>query len=112
MTANDIRQNLGTLGRHMEHWANIGQTLSRYWEDSGQTLGRQWAEFGDIGQTLGRQWADIGKTFQFSHAIKDPWILSWKIRLFGFQDFLVFLPKIRLSGFLIQDETFRFSYPR
>ena len=86
--------------------------MGRQWTDIGKTVGRIWGHWTNIGQTLGRQWADIGKTFQFSHAIKDPWILSWKIRLFGFQDFLVFLPKIRLSGFLIQDKTFWISHPR
>ena len=94
------------------HWADIEQIVGREWTDIGKTVGRIWGHWTNIGQTLGRQWADIGKTFQFSHAIKDPWILSWKIRLFGFQDFLVFLPKIRLSGFLIQDKTFWLSYSR
>ena len=76
--------NATTLGRNWGHWADI-------W-DIGQisrTLGRYWGhsvEIGDIRQTLGRHWADIV--------------------------FLVFLCKIRLFDFLIQDETFRFSYPR
>ena len=62
LTANNIGQNLGTLGRHMRHWADIGdieQTVGRQWTDIGQTMGRHWA---DIGQTLGRHWADIGQT--------------------------------------------------
>ena len=72
LTADDIGQNLGTLGRHMEHLA-------------------------EIGQTLGRNWEDIGQIIQFPHEIKDFWILSCNIRLFGF---------------LIQDKTFRLSFPR
>ena len=76
LTAKDIGQKLGTLGRHMGHWAdikNIKQTLSGnwgHWADIGQKLGRHLA---DIGQTLGRHWADIGvlhisyKTFCTSH---------------------------------------------
>ena len=59
LTANDIGQNLGTFGRHMEHWADIGLTEGRHWADIGKTLGRHWA---DIGQTLGRHWADIWHT--------------------------------------------------
>ena len=68
LTAKDIGQKLGTLGRHMGHWAdikNIKQTYGTlsgnwgHWADIGQTLGRHWA---DIGQTLGRHWADIGQT--------------------------------------------------
>ena len=37
LTANDIGQNLGTLGRH---WADIGKTLGRDWADIGQILGK------------------------------------------------------------------------
>ena len=84
LTANNIGEKVGTLGRHMEYWADIwyigqiSRTLGRYWG--------HWVEIGDIRQTLGRHWADIG--------------------------FLVFLCKITLFDFLVQDKTFRFSYPR
>ena len=63
LTANNIGQNLRTLGRHMRHWVDIvdiEQTLGRHWADIGQTLGRHWADIGqtsaDIGQILGRHW--------------------------------------------------------
>ena len=46
LTANDIGQKLGTLGRHMGHWADIRNIRQTY-----GTLGRHW---GDIGQKLGR----------------------------------------------------------
>jgi hypothetical protein len=115
----DREQHLGTFGRHMEHWADIGLTEGRHWEDIGQTLGRHLAHIGktlgrhwedigktlgrhwaDFGQTLGRHWADIGKTLGRHWAdisVFSCWILSCKIRLFGF---------------LMQDKTFWFSYPR
>ena len=35
LTANGIGQKLGTLGRYMGHWADIGQTLGRHWADIG-----------------------------------------------------------------------------
>ena len=86
-----------TLGRNWEHWADIwdiGQIL--------RTLSRHmghWAEIGDIGQTLGRHWSDIGQTLASSlFLIK--------------QHFTILSCKIRLFRFLIQDETFLFSYPR
>ena len=53
-TENNIGQNLGTLGRHIEYWADIGQNLETlgshmgYWEDTGQNLG-----------TLGRPWTSL-----------------------------------------------------
>ena len=50
LTANDIGQNLGTLGRHMGHYTDIAQALGSYWSDIGKkTLGSHQA---DIGQTL------------------------------------------------------------
>ena len=53
LTAKDIGQNLGTLGRHMGHCTDIAQTLGRHWADIGKkTLGSHQA---DIGQILGRQ---------------------------------------------------------
>ena len=65
LTAKDIGQNLGTLGRHMGHCTDIAQTLGRHWADIGKkTLGSHWADIGkntlgshqaDIGQILGRQ---------------------------------------------------------
>ena len=59
----------------------------------GQNLGTLGSHWEDIGKTLGRHWEDIS----VSHAIKDFWIFSCKIRLFGF---------------LMQDKTFWFSNPR
>ena len=56
----DIGHISRTLGRHMEHWAEIVQTYGRYWAHIRQMLGRHWA---DIGQALGRHWADIGQTY-------------------------------------------------
>ena len=67
LTANNVGQKLGTLGRHIRHWAEIS-----------------------------RCWADIGQTLESSYKT-----LNCKIRLLGL-----------LLGFLIQDETLWFSYPR
>jgi hypothetical protein len=87
-----------TLGRNWEHWAeiwDIGQILRTLSKHMGH-----WAEIGDIWQTLGRCWAylvieqtfaDIGQTLG-----RHP---RW--------DFSVSLSKMRLFGFLIQNETFR-----
>ena len=81
------------------------QKKSEIWPRT--TLGRiwgHWADIWDIGQMLGRHCSPpyiflyfSCKTFQFSHAIKDFWVRSCKIRL---------------SGFLIKDKTFCFYHPR
>ena len=57
LTAKDIGQKLGTLGRHMGHWADIKNIKQTY-----GTLSGNWGHWADIGQTLGRHWADIGQT--------------------------------------------------
>jgi hypothetical protein len=86
LTANDIGQNLGTLGRHMGHWADIGQTLGRH---CSHTYVYHVRLFVFLMQY---------KTFWFSHGT--------------FRFPYAPLCKIKLSGFLIQDKTFCFSYPR
>ena len=53
-----------------------------------------WADIENIRQKLQGHWAGIGD-------------ISQKLRF----DFLVFLYKLRLFGFLIEDKTFWFSYP-
>ena len=79
LTANNIGQKVGTLGRHMGYWADIwyigqiSRKLGRYWG--------HWVEIGDIRQTLGRHWVfgylckirlfDFlvqDKTFRFSYS--------------------------------------------
>ena len=57
LTAKDIGQKLGTLGRHMGHWADIKNIKQTY-----GTLSGNWGHWADIGQTLGRHWADIWQT--------------------------------------------------
>ena len=49
LTAKDIGQKLGTLGRHMGHWADIKNIKQKY-----GTLSGNWGHWADIGQTLGR----------------------------------------------------------
>ena len=91
-------------------------------------MGRQ----ADIVKILGRHWADSGvlyikfltelsvllmqdKTFQFSYPRCDFLVFLSKIRLFSFliqDETFWFLSMMRLFGFLIQDKTFWFSYPR
>jgi hypothetical protein len=68
LTVNDIGQKLGTLGRHMGHWADIKsikQKLGTFGRHTGHLADIvNIGEIGDNGQTygtLGRNWADIGQ---------------------------------------------------
>ena len=60
LTANNSGQILGTLDRHMGHWAdikNIKQKLGTFGRHMGHLAGivNIW-EIGDSGQTLARYW--------------------------------------------------------
>ena len=91
------------IGRNLrfdqeQHWAEIGDIGQTY-----GTLGRycgHWVEIVNIMQKLGTLGRHMGHQADIGQTLNSHWV-----------DFSVFLSKIRLSSFLIQDKTFWFSYP-